>query len=88
MTLTCPTTIRHPSSNRTHVWVMRPTLPGAVARWKSVDATAKSRPNVAAWHRASSRIQVTPHRTRFDLAQFTLPAAFALDHLAERYGIV
>ena len=46
MALTWPTTIRHPSSKRTHVWVIRPTLPGAVTRWKSVDATARSRPNV------------------------------------------
>ena len=43
---TCPTTMRQPSAKRTQVCVMRPTLPGAVIRWKSVDAIAKSRPNV------------------------------------------
>ena len=46
MTLTCPTTTRQPSSKRTQVCVIRPTFPGAVARWNNVDAIAKSRPNV------------------------------------------
>ena len=44
MTLTWPTTMRQPSSQRTQVCVMRPTLPGAVVRWNSVEAIAKSRP--------------------------------------------
>ena len=46
MMLTCPTAMRQPSSKRIQVWVMRPTLPGALVRWNSVDAIAQSRPNV------------------------------------------
>jgi hypothetical protein len=40
ITLTWPATTRQPSLQRTHVWVWRPILPGAVLRRKSVEATA------------------------------------------------
>ena len=42
--LTCAATTRQPSAKRTQVCICRPTFPGTLARWNSVEATAWSRP--------------------------------------------
>ena len=44
ITLTCAATTRQPSGKRTQVCIWRPILPGTLARWNSVEATAQSRP--------------------------------------------
>ena len=42
--LTCAATTCQPSGKRTQVCIWRPTLPGTVTRWNSVEAVAKSCP--------------------------------------------
>ena len=62
ITLTCAATTRQPSGVRAQVCIWRPTLPGVVSRWNSVDAVAKSWPYVVITVRDVVRINPTGDR--------------------------